>query len=86
MGRSEVNLNRFETWLEEAEVGDKIMYLLAERASARPEISQLFWKAAEKGLVTLYTQKVRPGIYKHWAKRVDKATGKLLKPFSLEEE
>ena len=81
-----MNLERFENWLKDAKPGDKIMYLLAERASARPEIRDFWWAAAEKGLVTLYQEKVRPGIYKHWAKCIDKSTGKLLKPWHLREQ
>ena len=79
-----MNKDRIENWLRESEQGDTLMYLQADRASRRPEISERMMQAAEDGLVFLYQKKVRPGVYNHYAKRLSSSAGRALKPWKME--
>ncbi len=79
-------LKRYESWLATASVGDKIMYMQADHASRRPEVQQFFWQAARDGKVFLYQKRARAGVYKYYAKRISEKSGKILKPWEMEDE
>lgn len=74
-------MTRFEVWLRDAQVGDKILYMQSDHASRNPEVQQLFMKAAEDGLVFLYQKRVRFGVFNYYAKRLSEQAGKKLKPW-----
>lgn len=79
-------MNRFVTWLSEAEVGDVIMYLQADTASRNPAIQKLFFDAAKEGKVFLYQKRVRYGVFNYYAKRITAEAGAKLKPEEYEYE
>ncbi len=75
--------DKFKTWLDEADVGDTIMYLQADHASRNPEVRRLFMIAAEAGLVFLYQKRVRFGVFNYYAKRLSPKAGDILKAWEL---
>ena len=76
---------RIDDWLAEAEEGQVIMYLQADSATRRPDVAAKMMTAAEEGLVFLYRKRARAGIFNHYAKRVSKRTGKIIKPTRRED-
>lgn len=75
-----MNLERLRKWLEEAEVGDRIMYMQADWSGRKPEIRDLMMEAAEAGNVVLTQKRLGDGVYNYFATRCSVKTGKKLKP------
>lgn len=75
-----MNLERLTKWLEEAEVGDRVMYLQADWAGRKKDVTDLMMAAAENGKVVLTQKKMGEGVYNYYATRCSEKTGKKLRP------
>lgn len=79
-------IERYATWLEEAEVGDSIRYLQADYAGRGPLVQKWFMAQAEAGKVFLYQKRVpgRTGVWNYYAKKLSPRAGQILHAWEIE--